>query len=135
VFPAIALSTIHNISFTISIGRTMRSLAESEPKPLTENFAIKEAITAGEMVAKDSLDKILHNNLLQLVNKKGIIIDGYPRDMNQIHDFVEKVRSVEIGALKCSINNRKCFHFTVQSKSTHCTTRLFEASTRPRSFG
>lgn len=76
----------------ISIGRSLRSLAESEPKPLTENFAIKEAITAGEMVTKESLDKLIRSNVLQLVNKKGIIIDGFPRDMTQIHDFEEKVR-------------------------------------------
>lgn len=69
----------------------MRSHAESEPKPLTENFAIKEAITTGEMVTKESLDKLIHSNILQLLNKKGIIIDGYPRDMNQIHDFEDKV--------------------------------------------
>lgn len=69
----------------------MRSLAESEPKPLTENFAIKEAITAGEMVVKESLDKIIHTNIMQLANKKGIIIDGFPRDMSQIRDFYEKV--------------------------------------------
>lgn len=69
----------------------MRTLAESEPKPLTENFAIKEAITAGEMVSKESLDKLLNSNIMQLVNKKGIIIDGFPRDMSQIQHFQEKV--------------------------------------------
>lgn len=74
-----------------SVGRTFRSLAESEPKPLTENFAIKEAITTGEMVSKESLDKLLHSNILELLNKKGIIIDGYPRDMSQIKEFQEKV--------------------------------------------
>ena len=73
------------------MGRTLRTLAESEPKPLTENFAIKEAITAGELVAKESLDKILHSNILQLSNKKGIVIDGFPRDMSQIEEFQDKV--------------------------------------------
>lgn len=72
----------------------MRTLADSEPKPLTENFAIKELITEGEMVTKESLDKILHSNILQLANKKGIIIDGFPRDMKQIRDFQEKVSFV-----------------------------------------
>jgi adenylate kinase family enzyme len=70
----------------------LRTLAESEPKPLTENFAIKEALTAGEMVAKESLDKLIHSNVLQLMNKKGIIIDGYPRDMAQVYDFEDKAR-------------------------------------------
>jgi adenylate kinase family enzyme len=69
----------------------LRNLAESEPKPLSENFAIKEAIGNGEMVSKESLDKLIRTNILQLMNKKGIIIDGFPRDMTQIQDFQEKV--------------------------------------------
>ena len=58
---------------------------------MTENYAIKEAISTGEMVSKSSLDKLINNNLLQLVNKKGVIIDGFPRDMDQILNFQEKV--------------------------------------------
>lgn len=75
-----------------SIGRSLRALAESEPKPMTENFAIKEAIAAGEMVSRESLEKLIHSNILQMMNKKGIIIDGYPREMNQILDFQDKVK-------------------------------------------
>ncbi|XP_070509168.1 adenylate kinase isoenzyme 5 [Chironomus tepperi] len=73
-----------------STGRTIRTIAESDPKPLTENFAIKEALMAGEMVSKESMDKLIHTNILQLINKKGIIIDGYPRDLNQLYDFEER---------------------------------------------
>lgn len=58
---------------------------------MTEDYIIKEAITAGEMVSKESLDKMIHRNLLQLINKKGVIIDGFPRDMAQILDFQETV--------------------------------------------
>jgi len=79
-----------------SIGRSLRTLAESDPKPLTENFAVKESLTAGEMVSKESLDKLIHTNILQFLNKKGIIIDGYPRDINQVYDFEEKVCELKI---------------------------------------
>lgn len=58
---------------------------------MTENFAIKEAIAAGEMVSRESHEKLIHSNILQMMNKKGIIIDGYPREMNQILDFQDKV--------------------------------------------
>ena len=64
---------------------------------MTENYAIKEAITAGEMASKESLDKMISNNLLQLINKKGVIIDGFPRDMNQILNFQEKVSETKEG--------------------------------------
>lgn len=69
----------------------MRSIAESDPRANTENHSIKEAIAAGEMVAKKSIDKLIENQLLLLSDKKGIIIDGYPRDMNQVKDFEVKV--------------------------------------------
>jgi adenylate kinase family enzyme len=58
---------------------------------MTENFLIKQAIAAGEMVSNESLEKLIHSNILQLMNKKGIIIDGFPRDMNQVLDFQDKV--------------------------------------------
>lgn len=43
------------------------------------------------MVNKESIEKLLSSNIVQLQNKKGIIIDGYPRDINQVQDFEEKV--------------------------------------------
>lgn len=79
---------------SFSIGRSLRALAESEPKPNTENFAVKESITAGEMVSKSSLEKLIDHHLSQLRDKRGIIIDGYPRDMNQVKDFEEKVKII-----------------------------------------
>lgn len=76
---------------TDSIGRIVRTIAESEPKANTENHKIKTAIMAGEMIAKASIDKILETHLTLLKNKRGIIIDGYPRDIKQVKDFEEKV--------------------------------------------
>lgn len=78
------------------MGRLVRTIAESDPKPLTENFAVKQAISAGEMVSKQSIDKLIENQLLQLNDKKGIIIDGYPRDMNQVKEFEDKVVIIKI---------------------------------------
>lgn len=78
--------------FTIfSIGRIVRAIAESDPKANTENYKIKNAIAAGEMINKQSIQKILETHLVNLSDKKGIIIDGYPRDIKQVTDFEEKV--------------------------------------------
>lgn len=76
---------------TYSIGRLVRAISDSNPKVNTENFAIKEAITAGEMVQKKTIDKLIENQLRQLSDKAGILIDGYPRDMKQVKDFQDKV--------------------------------------------
>lgn len=43
------------------------------------------------MVKKQSIEKILETNLINISDKKGIIIDGYPRDINQVRGFEEKV--------------------------------------------
>lgn len=74
-----------------SIGRVVRAIAESDPKANTENHKIKNAIAAGEMINKQSIQKILQTHIINLSGKKGIIIDGYPRDMKQVTDFEEKV--------------------------------------------
>lgn len=76
-----------------SIGRVVRAIAESDPKANTENHKIKNAITAGEMINKVSIQKILETHLINLSEKKGIIIDGYPRDIKQVTDFEDKVRN------------------------------------------
>ncbi|ETN62884.1 hypothetical protein AND_005412 [Anopheles darlingi] len=75
-----------------SVGRSLRALAESGPRVGSDNYAVKEAITAGEMVPKKSLNGLIENQLLQLGDRRGIIIDGYPRDMEQVADFERKVR-------------------------------------------
>jgi adenylate kinase family enzyme len=98
------ITNVHSNKTKCSIGRSLRTLAESDPKPLTENFAVKESLTAGEMVSKESLDKLVHTNILQLLNKKGIIIDGYPRDINQVYDFEEKVCELKNSSMKRNIS-------------------------------
>lgn len=74
-----------------SIGRLLRAIAESDPKPMTENYSVKEAITNGEMVAKKSINRLLEEQMTHLKSKNGIIIDGYPRDIEQIDEFELKV--------------------------------------------
>ncbi|XP_053675840.1 uncharacterized protein LOC128726079 [Anopheles nili] len=73
-----------------SVGRSLRAVAESGPRVGSDNYAVKEAITAGEMVPKKSLDALIQSQLAQLTDKRGVIIDGYPRDMDQVADFERK---------------------------------------------
>lgn len=69
----------------------MRAIAESDPKANTENHKIKNAIAAGEMIKKQSIDRIIETHLVNLADKSGIIIDGYPRNLQQVMDFEAKV--------------------------------------------
>lgn len=43
------------------------------------------------MIPKRILEKIIDNQLIQLRNKVGVIIDGYPRDIDQAKYFETKV--------------------------------------------
>lgn len=43
------------------------------------------------MVKKMSIEKIVENQLVNLSDKKGVFIDGYPRDIYQAKMFEEKV--------------------------------------------
>ncbi|XP_052867793.1 adenylate kinase isoenzyme 5 [Anopheles cruzii] len=73
-----------------SVGRSLRAVAESGPRVGSDNYAIKEAITAGEMVPKKSLNALIESQLGQMADRRGIIIDGYPRDMDQVSEFERK---------------------------------------------
>ncbi|XP_058123815.1 uncharacterized protein LOC131281586 [Anopheles ziemanni] len=73
-----------------SVGRSLRAVAEAGPRVGSDNYAVKEAITAGEMVPKKSLDALIASQLTQLADKRGIIIDGFPRDIDQVSDFERK---------------------------------------------
>lgn len=42
-------------------------------------------------MSKDTLEKLIETNLMQLMDRRGIIIDGYPRHMDQVQEFEDKV--------------------------------------------
>ncbi|XP_055852067.1 adenylate kinase isoenzyme 5 isoform X2 [Episyrphus balteatus] len=76
----------------ISIGRILRTITDSAPRANTESYAIKEALTAGEMVPEKNLNALLDVNIRQLMDKKGIIIDGFPRNLQQVSYFETKYK-------------------------------------------
>ncbi|XP_055678396.1 adenylate kinase isoenzyme 5 isoform X2 [Lutzomyia longipalpis] len=87
----------------ISIGRLFRSVAESEAKPNTEAFTVKEAIAGGELVSNTIIERLLQDNFVKLRDKKGILVDGYPRDLEQLSSFEEKFKqNPQIILLDCS---------------------------------
>ncbi|XP_037809527.1 adenylate kinase isoenzyme 5 isoform X1 [Lucilia sericata] len=75
-----------------SVGRLLRSITDSAPRANTESYAVKEALAAGEMAPEKALNIILETNLKQYANKSGIIIDGFPRNMQQVKYFEDKYK-------------------------------------------
>lgn len=88
---------ILNVYFKIfkiifSVGRLLRNITDSAPRANTETFAVKEALAAGDMAPEKSLNQLLEINLRQLQDRTGIIIDGYPRNLQQVKYFENKVK-------------------------------------------
>lgn len=75
----------------LSLGKILRAIADSEPKANTDNHKIKTAIVAGELVKRSLIANLLEAHLAFFADKKGIVIDGYPRDAQQVKDFEDKV--------------------------------------------
>ncbi|XP_022230854.2 adenylate kinase isoenzyme 5 isoform X2 [Drosophila obscura] len=74
----------------ISVGRLLRNITDSAPRANTESYAVKEALAAGDMAPEKSLNQLLESNLRQLLDRTGIIIDGYPRNLQQVKYFENK---------------------------------------------
>ncbi|XP_043662451.1 adenylate kinase isoenzyme 5 isoform X2 [Drosophila teissieri] len=87
----------------ISVGRLLRNITDSAPRANTESFAVKEALAAGDMAPEKSLNQLLETNLRQLRDRTGIIVDGYPRNLQQVKYFENKYKQLPpIILLDCS---------------------------------
>lgn len=53
------------------------------------------------MAPEKSLNQMLDNNIRQLQGKAGIIIDGYPRNLQQVKYFENKVGNKNILSQSC----------------------------------
>ncbi|XP_037959021.1 adenylate kinase isoenzyme 5 [Teleopsis dalmanni] len=76
----------------ISVGRLLRTITDSAPRANTESYAVKEALSAGEMAPEKSVSNILDLNIRQMQDRAGIIIDGYPRNLQQVKFFETKYK-------------------------------------------
>ncbi|KAG8039998.1 hypothetical protein G9C98_001516 [Cotesia typhae] len=67
----------------ISVGSLFRTMASS-------NSTISDSIFAGEMIAQDVVMQLVEQQVLLNRNHDGIVIDGFPRDLNQVQEFESK---------------------------------------------
>lgn len=57
----------------------------------SSNTAVNDAIVSGEMVPHDIVMQLVEQQILSNRDTDGIVIDGYPRDLNQVQEFESKV--------------------------------------------
>ncbi|KAG7210684.1 hypothetical protein KM043_012188 [Ampulex compressa] len=67
----------------VSIGGLLRTMASSNP-------IVNEAVVSGELVPLDIIMQLVEQQVLLNRDTDGIIIDGYPRDLNQVREFENK---------------------------------------------
>jgi len=86
---ALCTQAVHNMPgwLHISIGELLRTMASS-------NMVVNDAIVSGEMVPHDIVMKLVEQQILLNRDSDGIVMDGYPRDLNQVQEFESKVRTV-----------------------------------------
>ncbi|KAH1013243.1 hypothetical protein HUJ04_002260 [Dendroctonus ponderosae] len=88
----------------ISLGKILRGVAE-EPNPghSRDMAKLKESLSNGELVSFDLVNKYVENQMEQNIQAKGIILDGFPRDMEQALDFeIQFKQKPTIILLDCS---------------------------------
>lgn len=52
---------------------------------------LRECIGEGELVPQDIVMKYVESHIADNMDKEGIILDGFPRDMSQVTEFETKV--------------------------------------------
>ncbi|XP_032669054.1 adenylate kinase isoenzyme 5 isoform X2 [Odontomachus brunneus] len=67
----------------VSMGGLLRTMASS-------NMVVNEAIVSGEMVPHDIVMQLVEQQILLNRDSDGIVMDGYPRDLNQVQEFESK---------------------------------------------
>lgn len=79
----------------VSLGRLLRSTADiTGQKPGNDIKTTRESITEGELVPFDIVMKVVEAQMGSNSYAPGILMDGYPRDMEQITEFEVKVNKL-----------------------------------------
>jgi len=82
----------------ISIGELLRTMASS-------NMIVNDAIVSGEMVPHNIIMQLVEQQILLNRDSDGIVMDGYPRDLNQVQEFETKVNKIVCVVLYFKIVN------------------------------
>lgn len=69
----------------------LRAITSKTLRANTEGYTIKESVSNGELVSEAIIRKMLDTEMDNLKDKSGIIIDGYPRNLEQAKYFENKV--------------------------------------------
>ncbi|KAK7604835.1 hypothetical protein V9T40_006021 [Parthenolecanium corni] len=69
----------------ISTGELLRGKVDARDWSLEEAQNLRDTIAAGEMVEMGLVNHLVDQSILSHINTNGIVLDGYPRDLDQLH--------------------------------------------------
>ncbi|KAK6616896.1 hypothetical protein RUM43_014866 [Polyplax serrata] len=73
-----------------SVGRLLRAASDTNDPKANDSFLVRQAISAGEMVPQAYVLQLVETEMITNKGAQGILMDGFPRDMAQVHEFESK---------------------------------------------
>ncbi|KAL0274363.1 UNVERIFIED_CONTAM: hypothetical protein PYX00_006810 [Menopon gallinae] len=75
-----------------SVGRLLRAAAETTDPTSNDSLLVRQAISSGEMAPQTYVLQLVETEMNTNMSAQGILMDGFPRDMAQVHEFESKFR-------------------------------------------
>ncbi|XP_026738089.1 adenylate kinase isoenzyme 5 [Trichoplusia ni] len=87
-----------------SLGQRLRSLADAGGRPATDGALARTAVSGGELAPKELVSKLVRTAVAEAGRTgQGLVLDGYPRDLDQMAQFQNEFRiSPRMVLLDCS---------------------------------
>ncbi|CAH2065922.1 unnamed protein product, partial [Iphiclides podalirius] len=80
-----------------SLGQRLRALADSGGGPASDGALSRAAVGGGELVAAELVARLVRSATGDAVRSgHGLVLDGYPRDLEQLDAFQKEVASCQI---------------------------------------
>ncbi|XP_014253502.1 adenylate kinase isoenzyme 5 isoform X2 [Cimex lectularius] len=88
----------------LSVGRLLRVASEpTDPRQAADSGMIMQHIASGHLVPQAVALQLVESQMTTNMNAQGIIMDGYPRNMEQVKHFEEKYKQQpKVVLLDCS---------------------------------
>ncbi|XP_063618027.1 adenylate kinase isoenzyme 5 isoform X4 [Cydia splendana] len=86
-----------------SLGQRLRSLADAGGGPASDGALARTAISGGELAPRDLVTQLVRTAVVEAGRGTGLLLDGYPRDLEQMEQFQKEFRvSPRMVLLDCS---------------------------------
>jgi adenylate kinase len=106
----------------LSMGATLREFAKGKDEKAKE---VKRIIDRGHIIPDEMIRKIFNDTVKELPQAKGLILDGFPRDINQVgildeavtRHKIDKIRAVFIDVPKAAVLKRLARRKGIESRA------------------